>query len=86
MDVALSISEGLARNVLAAKVDKEVWDANRTAIDVALKIKIEGKDEMKKRGVKSPNLADAWNNTFADTKLATSDWAEPLKTNTKYIV
>ena len=49
-------------------------------------IKIEGKDEMKKRGVKSPNLADAWNNTFADTKLATSDWAEPLKTNTKYIV
>ncbi|MFM8995935.1 MAG: threonine--tRNA ligase [Bacteroidota bacterium] len=29
MDVALSISEGLARIVLAAKVDKEVWDANR---------------------------------------------------------
>jgi len=29
MDVALSISEGLARNVLAAKVDKEVLDANR---------------------------------------------------------
>jgi threonyl-tRNA synthetase len=29
MDVALSISEGLARNLLAAKVDKEVWDANR---------------------------------------------------------
>lgn len=29
MDVALSISEGLARKVLAAKVDKEVWDANR---------------------------------------------------------
>ena len=29
MDVARSISEGLARNVLAAKVDKEVWDANR---------------------------------------------------------
>ena len=29
MDVALSISEGLARNVLAAEVDGEVWDANR---------------------------------------------------------
>lgn len=29
MDVALSISEGLARNVLAAKVDDEVWDATR---------------------------------------------------------
>lgn len=30
MDVALSISEGLARNVLAAKVNGEVWDASRT--------------------------------------------------------
>ncbi|MBK7341810.1 MAG: threonine--tRNA ligase [Saprospiraceae bacterium] len=29
MDVALSISEGLARNVLAAKVNGEIWDANR---------------------------------------------------------
>lgn len=29
MDVALSISEGLARNVLAAKVNNEVIDANR---------------------------------------------------------
>ncbi|MBK6619459.1 MAG: threonine--tRNA ligase [Saprospirales bacterium] len=29
MDVALSISEGLARNVLSAKVDGEVWDASR---------------------------------------------------------
>ncbi|MFK7899754.1 MAG: threonine--tRNA ligase, partial [Cyclobacteriaceae bacterium] len=28
-DVALSISEGLARNVLAAKVNGEVWDATR---------------------------------------------------------
>ncbi|MFT5512417.1 MAG: threonyl-tRNA synthetase [Bacteroidia bacterium] len=30
MDVALSISEGLARNVLAAKVNGEIWDANRS--------------------------------------------------------
>lgn len=29
------------------------------------RIKVEGKREMKARGVKSPNLADAWNNTFA---------------------
>jgi threonyl-tRNA synthetase len=29
MDIALSISEGLARNVLAAKVDGQVWDASR---------------------------------------------------------
>lgn len=28
-------------------------------------IKVESKDELKKRGVKSPNLADAWLNTFA---------------------
>ncbi|MBL7920469.1 MAG: threonine--tRNA ligase [Bacteroidia bacterium] len=29
MDIAKSISEGLARNVLAAKVNNEVWDASR---------------------------------------------------------
>lgn len=29
MDVAKSISEGLARNVLSAKINGEVWDANR---------------------------------------------------------
>ena len=29
MDIALSISEGLARNVLSAKVDGEIWDASR---------------------------------------------------------
>ncbi|TAE00215.1 MAG: threonine--tRNA ligase [Bacteroidetes bacterium] len=29
MDIALSISEGLARNVLAAKVNGEIWDSNR---------------------------------------------------------
>jgi threonyl-tRNA synthetase len=29
MDIARSISEGLARNILSAKVNGEVWDANR---------------------------------------------------------
>ena len=29
MDVAISISEGLARNVLAAEVNGEIWDADR---------------------------------------------------------
>lgn len=29
MDVALSISEGLARNVLAAEINGEIWDASR---------------------------------------------------------
>jgi threonyl-tRNA synthetase len=35
MDIALSISEGLARNVLAAKVNDEVIDANRPMNDDA---------------------------------------------------
>ena len=50
-------------------------------------IKVEGKPEMKARGVKSPNRADAWNNTFADLPAPRStDWDKPLKTNTKYVV
>lgn len=35
MDVARSISEGLARNVLSAKVNGEVWDATRAINDDA---------------------------------------------------
>jgi phage terminase large subunit len=38
-------------------------------------IKVEGKDEMKKRGVKSPNRADAWNLTFADTAARSKAFA-----------
>lgn len=41
-------------------------------------IKVEGKDEMKKRGVKSPNRADAWNMTFAET-LLTPHKLKPIK-------
>lgn len=41
-------------------------------------IKVEGKDEMKKRGVKSPNRADAWNLTFAQT-AAKSTAMQPLQ-------
>jgi threonyl-tRNA synthetase len=45
MDVALSISEGLARNVLAAEVNGEVWDANRAInTDASLKL-LTWKDE-----------------------------------------
>ena len=29
MDIAMEISEGLARNVLSATINNEVWDANR---------------------------------------------------------
>lgn len=39
-------------------------------------IKVEGKDEMKKRGVKSPNRADAWNLTFAQTGLRPARMAQ----------
>src|SRR6201996_232056 len=39
MQIALSISEGLARNVLAAEVDGQVWDANR-AIDHDAAVKL----------------------------------------------
>ncbi|PJJ79137.1 threonine--tRNA ligase [Mucilaginibacter auburnensis] len=39
MQIALSISEGLARNVLAAEIDGEVWDANR-AIDKDSSVKL----------------------------------------------
>ena len=39
LDVAMSISEGLARNVLAADVDGEVWDPQRPLTsDCALKL------------------------------------------------
>lgn len=50
-DVAMSISEGLARNVLAAEVNGEVWDATR-AIEESSSIKLltwrdeKGKDAM----------------------------------------
>ncbi len=35
MDIALSISEGLARNVLSASVNGETWDANRPILNNA---------------------------------------------------
>ena len=37
--IALSISEGLARNVLAAEVNGQVWDASRL-IDADSKVKL----------------------------------------------
>jgi len=39
MDIAMDISEGLARNVLSAKVNNEVWDATRPILeDSAVKL------------------------------------------------
>jgi threonyl-tRNA synthetase len=45
LDVAKSISEGLARNVLAAKVNGEVRDALRPIIEDASLVLLTGKDE-----------------------------------------
>lgn len=42
------------------------------------KIKVEGKDEMKKRGVASPNRADAWLLTFAGGAKR-NDFDKPIK-------
>ena len=48
------------------------------------KIKVEGKDEMKKRGVASPNRADAWLLTFARVGFK-SNW-KPIKYDNRGII
>jgi hypothetical protein len=51
------------------------------------KIKVEGKDEMKKRGVKSPNRADAWLLTFAPVSAnGNSKWKQPIQYNNTGII
>jgi hypothetical protein len=42
-------------------------------------IKVEGKDELKARGVASPNRADAFLLTFAIPLVANATWSQPLK-------
>lgn len=48
------------------------------------KIKVEGKDEMKKRGVASPNRADAWLLTFA--RVGVSKQWKPIKYDNRGII
>lgn len=51
------------------------------------KIKVESKDEMKRRGIASPNLADAWLLTFADVGPPKDlEWDKPFKPQLKGIV
>lgn len=55
------------------------------------KIKIESKDELRKRGIKSPDLADAFCLTFATTAVAAAHgsrfaWQQTLDVDTSYIV
>ena len=49
LDIAKSISEGLARNVLSAEVNGEVWDATRAiSSDASLKLLTWNDDEGKR--------------------------------------
>lgn len=48
-------------------------------------IKVESKQEMRSRGVKSPNLADAWLLTFASDS-GRNTWAKPIKYTNNGIV
>lgn len=43
------------------------------------KLKVEGKDEMKKRGLDSPDIADAWIMTFASPSSRNLAWNRPIK-------
>lgn len=43
------------------------------------KIKVEGKDEAKKRGIASPNRADAWLLTFAEGGVSGKTWKKAIK-------
>jgi hypothetical protein len=49
------------------------------------RIQVERKDDMKKRGVKSPNRADAWLLTFHDGG-SPGDRSKPLKITRKWVV
>lgn len=73
LDVAKSISEGLARKVLAAEVDGEVWDATR-AINTDASLKLLTWDD---KGAKSTFwhssahlMAEALQQLYPDTKFA----------------
>src|SRR5947199_7367344 len=73
MDVAKSISEGLARKVLAAEVNGEVWDATRP-INSDSTLKLLTWDD---KGAKSTFwhssahlMAEAVQSFFPDTKFA----------------
>jgi len=72
MDVALSISEGLARRVLSAKVDNEIWDATRPINkDVHLKLltwdDVEGKSTFWHSSAHL--MAEAIENLYPGTKF-----------------
>ncbi|MFZ9767187.1 MAG: terminase large subunit domain-containing protein [Candidatus Limnocylindrus sp.] len=67
--------------------------APRYAFTSSGKIKIESKDEMKKRGLASPDVADAFCLTFASDAVTAAgfssgraSWSQPIKRNLNWIV
>lgn len=57
------------------------------------KMRVESKDDMKRRGLRSPDIGDAFVLTFADQPAALvgaygrfSDWSKPLKRNLRVVV
>lgn len=59
----------------------------RYMVDSSGRMRVEGKDEMKRRGLASPDRADAFCLTFAGNAAAESGWAKPTKPHdTKYVV
>lgn len=65
--------------------------APRFAFTSSGKIKIESKDELRKRGIKSPDLADSFCLTFASTAISAAHgsrfaWKQTLEVDTSYVV
>lgn len=72
MDIAIDISEGLARNVLSATVNGEVWDANRPiTTDSSLKLHTWGDKEGKSTFWHSTAhiMAEALENLYPGVRL-----------------
>jgi len=72
-EIALSISEGLARNVLSAEVNGEVWDSNRPIIESSLVKLLTWNDEKGKETMWHSSahlMAEAIQYFYPDTKFA----------------
>ena len=72
-EVALSISEGLARNVLSAEVNGEVWDSKRPIIESSRVKLLTWNDEKGKETLWHSSahlMAEAIQHFYPDTKFA----------------
>jgi threonyl-tRNA synthetase len=83
LDIAKSISEGLARNVLAAKIDGEVWDASRPILQDAQLVLLTWNDEAGKSTLWHSSahlMAEALESLFPGVKF----WVGPAIENGFY--